>query len=65
LSGIPVQSNDCFDYSPFLTLEENNLPVSLYFDILCQRLNVPDELTVVILAMVERYFRSKSYKELH
>lgn len=65
LSGIPVQENDPqAEYSPFMSLMENDLPVSLYFDILCQRLNVPEELTVLILALMERYFRSKAHYEL-
>jgi hypothetical protein len=64
LSGIPVQQSSCHEYSPFLSLEDTDLPVSLYFDVVCQRLHLPDELTIVVLALIERYFRSKSYKEL-
>ena len=64
LSGIPVQQTEKVEHSPFLSLEEMDLPISLYFDILCQRLNIPDELAVLVLALIERYFRSKSYKEL-
>jgi hypothetical protein len=47
-----------------MSLEEKDLPISLYFDILCQKLNIPDELAILILALLERYFRSKSYSEL-
>jgi hypothetical protein len=65
LSGIPVQKNEIeADYSPFMSLQENELPISLYFDVLCQRLNVPDELAILVLALIERYFRSKAYYEL-
>ena len=65
LSGIPVQENDMqAEYSPFMSLIDNDLPVSLYFDVLCQRLNVPEELTILILALMERYFRSNAHHEL-
>jgi hypothetical protein len=65
LSGIPVQENDLqAEYSPFMSLIDNDLPVSLYFDVLCQRLNVPDELSVLIMALIERYYRSKAHQEL-
>jgi hypothetical protein len=65
LSGIPVQENDVQSkYSPYMSLIDNDLPIALYFDVLCQRLNVPDELSVLILALIERYFRSKAHQEL-
>ena len=47
-----------------MSLIDNDLPVSLYFDVLCQRLNVPDELSVLIMALIERYYRSKAHQEL-
>jgi hypothetical protein len=34
--------------------------VALYFDILCQKLKVPDEHAIVILALVERLYKTKS-----
>ena len=47
-----------------MSLVDDNLPISLYFDLLCQRMNVPEEMSVLILALVERYYRSKAHYEL-
>jgi hypothetical protein len=65
LADIPIQSDSAQGHSPFLSLQREQLPLSLYFDILCQRLNVPDEMTIFILALIDRYFRFKAYKELY
>lgn len=47
-----------------MSLVDDNLPISLYFDLLCQRMNIPEEMTVLIMALIERYYRSKAHKEL-
>ena len=44
--------------------EVGNLPISLYFDILSQKLGISNEMSLIVLALIERYFRSKSCLEL-